>query len=191
MFTNSKAKIILSLLIIIHSINAIQGRIFNETNIFNNTISTIDRNDNNNNKKNSHNNDIEEEESYYIMYNKTKTKKTKRKCGLKNVTNIPKRNSNCWDFTLPIFLNHINEVTYNQKGCDHSECQELVCACDPYCCATLWDLSCRGYPDNRFVPGCSAHYLCCEKKIEIPTPQKSTHNSNEDCNCYRKRIPTV
>ena len=60
---------------------------------------------------------------------KTKTIKASSSCGLKNVTNIPKRNSNCWDFTLPIFLNHINEVTYNQKGCDHFECQELVCAC--------------------------------------------------------------
>jgi len=61
-----------------------------------------------------------------------------------------------------------------QKGCNYKPCQDAVCFCDPYCCSTAWDLSCRGYDntdgveDNFFVNGCSAMVLCCEPDSAYP-----------------------
>merc|ERR1712157_280056 len=90
--------------------------------------------------------------------------------------------SNCWKHSTPISLENYLQVEYNQVGCDNDECKRLVCSCDQYCCETLWDLACRGYPDNRFKPGCSAKLLCCRNRIS----EKSAR-----CDCYRKRLPIV
>ena len=49
-------------------------------------------------------------------------------------------------------------------GCEDAECEAAVCACDPYCCSVLWDLSCSSNV-NFFTPGCSAGELCCVQGI--------------------------
>merc|ERR1719254_298058 len=77
-------------------------------------------------------------------------------CGM---SDPPSYVSNCWKWAKPPTVSNLEQVVYTQHGCDNEECEALVCSCDPYCCEMLWDLSCRGYPENRFVAGCSAHYL--------------------------------
>jgi Thrombospondin type 3 repeat len=42
-------------------------------------------------------------------------------------------------------------------GCDDSVCQAAVCACDPFCCDTAWDLACA---TTGFIEGCGAEILC-------------------------------
>ena len=62
-------------------------------------------------------------------------------------------NSNC-------FKNSTTTTT----GCDDTQCEILVCDCDPYCCSTVWDMSCSGN-NNTFVPNCSAGILCCPSSL--------------------------
>jgi len=78
---------------------------------------------------------------------------------------VPPKDSSCWDYNLIDSPNLMD-----QKGCDSLACQSAVCSCDPYCCSTSWDESCRGHSvdgilpkDNLMIPGCSASILCCEE----------------------------
>jgi hypothetical protein len=51
-------------------------------------------------------------------------------------------------------------------GCDDEACCAAVCACDPFCCDTEWDVFCVG--PNEIVPGCSSSDLCgCEPLQQI------------------------
>jgi len=73
----------------------------------------------------------------------------------------PPSDSNCWEVGL----------YSNRKGCDYEACQNAVCSCDPYCCTTVWDESCRGsIYDN--ISECSASVLCCEH-LEQKFPSSS------------------
>lgn len=46
------------------------------------------------------------------------------------------------------------------EACDDVSCCELVCACDPFCCDTLWDIDCA---TNGFMGStCGAQALCAE-----------------------------
>ena len=82
---------------------------------------------------------------------------------------LPPDNSTCWTFFTPPAGGSIG-MSKPPVGCDYKPCQDAVCACDPYCCTTAWDLSCRGYDgsqgdsteNNYFVDNCSAKILCCE-----------------------------
>jgi len=88
---------------------------------------------------------------------------------------IPKDKSTCWQWNVDGVKYDYNK---QQKGCDHKLCEEAVCNCDPYCCTTSWDLSCRGFQvtsndksaDNFHVNGCSASLLCCEPITAYPKP---------------------
>lgn len=91
---------------------------------------------------------------------------------------IPAVNSNCWNW-------NVEGVEYfgeQQKGCDNELCSKAVCDCDPYCCDTSWDLSCRGFQmnsltevDNYFNVGCAASKLCCEPEGAYPKPPLPTN----------------
>jgi len=75
-------------------------------------------------------------------------------------------NSTCWQWHDP----NNNQNKPLAKGCDYKPCEDAVCACDDYCCAIVWDLSCRGYNNNHFIEGCSASFLCCEQNDSFPKP---------------------
>jgi len=72
-------------------------------------------------------------------------------------------------------------MTTPTKGCDYKPCQDAVCSCNPYCCATAWGLSCCGYnvekneekESNYFVSNCSAKILCCEPEAGPPIIDES------------------
>ena len=79
--------------------------------------------------------------------------------------------SSCWDWYVPPADSVLTpDMSDPPKGCDYAPCQDAVCACDPYCCNSAWDLSCRGYfiesgdelENNYFKDACSAKLLCCE-----------------------------
>lgn len=90
---------------------------------------------------------------------------------------VPPDDSTCWQWWTPppngILAANDPPAT---KGCDYEPCETAVCTCDPYCCDTAWDQSCRGYKfidsglveDNWFVQGCSASILCCEPESAFP-----------------------
>jgi hypothetical protein len=42
-------------------------------------------------------------------------------------------------------------------GCSDVDCCRTICGCDPFCCATAWDLYCAG---TGYEPGCGAQLLC-------------------------------
>lgn len=79
----------------------------------------------------------------------------------------PPISSTCWQ------ASNAYDRTFTQTGCDFPSCQDVVCACDSYCCEKEWDLSCRGYifqqedetRNNYFVEECSASLLCCEDLV--------------------------
>ena len=89
---------------------------------------------------------------------------------------IPPIDSTCWQWNTITPTTTENQNL--QKGCDYKKCQDKVCKCDPYCCDVSWDLSCRGYyqektslvKNNFFVNGCSAALLCCESDTSFPKP---------------------
>ena len=92
---------------------------------------------------------------------------------------IPPDNSDCWQWWEPPADGVMTPDTPPpKKGCRYTPCQNAVCACDPYCCETAWDLSCRGYEgaqgdsteNNYFVDNCSAKILCCEPESAYPDP---------------------
>ena len=48
---------------------------------------------------------------------------------------------------------------HDWPGCETPTCCNLVCACDPFCCETTWDVSCATTGSNS-APGCGAQILC-------------------------------
>jgi len=91
---------------------------------------------------------------------------------------LPPDDSTCWQW-WDVPANGVVPPGANPpKGCNYKPCQDAVCQCDPYCCDTAWDLSCRGYhlnpadvvDNNYFVDGCSAKMLCCEPESAYPDP---------------------
>merc|ERR1712151_619066 len=92
---------------------------------------------------------------------------------------LPPDDSTCWQWWDPPADGVMTPGTAPPpKGCNYKPCEAAVCACDPYCCETAWDLSCRGYhlnaedtvDNNYFVDGCSAKMLCCEPESAYPDP---------------------
>jgi len=92
---------------------------------------------------------------------------------------LPPDNSNCWQWYTPPPTGIVPPgAPPPPVGCMYTPCQDAVCECDPYCCDTAWDLSCRGYymkagdslENNYFVHGCSAKILCCEPESAYPDP---------------------
>ena len=92
---------------------------------------------------------------------------------------LPPDDSTCWQWwTPPADGVPIPGMDNPPKGCNYQPCQDAVCACDPYCCNSAWDLSCRGYEmvtgaeleNNYFVDQCSAKILCCEQESAFPDP---------------------
>ena len=92
---------------------------------------------------------------------------------------IPPNDSTCWQWWNPPADGVLTpDMAAPPKGCDYTPCQNAVCACDPYCCNTAWDLSCRGYTgaqgdeseNNYFVSECSSKILCCEPDTGVPKP---------------------
>jgi hypothetical protein len=53
-------------------------------------------------------------------------------------------------------------------GCDDPDCQAAVCACDPFCCDTAWDLACSTDGSAGGVPGCGAAVVCGD--LCVPPP---------------------
>jgi len=87
--------------------------------------------------------------------------------------------STCWQWWTPPPEGKMPEdAPPPPTGCDYAPCEKAVCDCDPYCCDSAWDLSCRGYElapgddveNNYFVDGCSAKILCCEQESAYPDP---------------------
>lgn len=65
-------------------------------------------------------------------------------------------------------------------GCADEACCTAVCACDPFCCNTAWDIYCAG---NGFsVPGCGAQALCGCEGGGGPCP-------NPDHDCFTTGTP--
>jgi len=92
---------------------------------------------------------------------------------------LPPDDSSCWQWwDAPANGIILPGSPTPPKGCNYQPCQNAVCNCDPYCCESAWDLSCRGYfmstgdtvENNYFVPGCSAKLLCCEPESAYPDP---------------------
>merc|ERR1712151_1413005 len=92
---------------------------------------------------------------------------------------LPPDDSTCWLWwDPPADGQPVPGMHDPPKGCNYQPCQDAVCECDPYCCNTAWDLSCRGYEmhsgdeveNNYFVDGCSAKILCCEPESAFPDP---------------------
>jgi len=92
---------------------------------------------------------------------------------------LPPDDSTCWQWWDPPADGVMTAgMAPPPKGCDYTPCESAVCGCDPYCCETAWDLSCRGYhlhaedtvDNNYFVDGCSAKMLCCEPESAYPDP---------------------
>merc|ERR1740121_1050516 len=92
---------------------------------------------------------------------------------------LPPDNSDCWQWYIPPAGGKLPpDSPAPPQGCSYTPCQDAVCDCDPYCCNSAWDLSCRGYymksgdsiENNYFIPGCSAKLLCCEPQSAFPDP---------------------
>merc|ERR1712151_19226 len=92
---------------------------------------------------------------------------------------LPPDDSTCWQWWDPPADGILPDgAAPPPKGCDYEPCEAAVCACDPYCCESAWDLSCRGYHlnpedtvnNNYFVDQCSAKILCCEPESAYPDP---------------------
>merc|ERR1712151_418264 len=91
---------------------------------------------------------------------------------------LPPDDSTCWQWWDAPEDGIVLAGEILPKGCDYKPCEAAVCACDPYCCESAWDLSCRGYHlnpedtvnNNYFVDGCSAKILCCEPESAFPDP---------------------
>ena len=61
-------------------------------------------------------------------------------------TEPPPVTSTCWQWWTPPSDGIVtSDMPEPQKGCDYEKCQNVVCACDSYCCDMAWDESCRGY----------------------------------------------
>jgi len=94
---------------------------------------------------------------------------------------LPPDDSSCWQWWDVPANGVVLPGVIPPKGCNYKPCQDAVCACDPYCCSSAWDLSCRGYhvhsgdnvDNNYFVEGCSAKMLCCEPDNAYPDPPVS------------------
>ncbi len=55
-------------------------------------------------------------------------------------------------------------VAHATPGCNSLECCELICATDPYCCATAWDSTCVVRAESR----CRSGDTCAEARLMSP-----------------------
>jgi hypothetical protein len=67
-------------------------------------------------------------------------------------------------------------------GCDDESCCQFICALDPFCCSTYWDLMCV----QLAISLCNAESAICELPPpgddEIPEPEECAERLNEGCN---------